>query len=186
MASLNLQEMPYPLGNTEDDIKKDPKLCRTCWNLYGGSVYTAVGLAYVAMHEHSGSINAAKAAKAGNLDNAPAWAGISRIDYASWQIGVYVLDIPRSIAGGCPSCLLLQQALAKLTNGTFDCSNSKLWLDIIICKGNVLRVNLIRGSSPDKSDMLSFGVGAVGDFIESYEIYTLPGKISESRNLLLS
>ncbi|KAM0558288.1 hypothetical protein ACHAPJ_004982 [Fusarium lateritium] len=175
MASLNLQRLPYPPGDTEDDIRRDPKLCRTCWNLYGGSASTAVPLAGIAMHENSGSINADRAAKAGNLDEAPAWAGRGRIDYASWQISVYAPDIPGSVAGGCASCLLLQEVLTKLTQGTLDCNDPELWLDIIFCKGNALRMNTIRGSPPEDFDMFSVGGGAEGDVIESYEIYNLPG-----------
>ncbi|KAF9772597.1 hypothetical protein IL306_009687 [Fusarium sp. DS 682] len=175
MASLNLKRPPYPTGDTEDDIRKDPTLCRTCWNLYGGSTATAVPLAGIAMHENSGSINAAKAAKAGDLDEAPAWAGRGRIDYASWQISVYLPDVPGTVARGCPSCFLLQELLMKLTQGAVDCNDPELWLDIVFCKGNALRMKLIRGSPPDDFDMFSSGGGSTdGDVIESYEIYTLP------------
>ncbi|KAM5517208.1 het domain-containing protein [Fusarium oxysporum f. sp. phaseoli] len=176
MASLNLKRTPYPTGDTEDDIRKDPILCRTCWNLYGGSTATAVPLAGIAMHENSGSINANRAATAGNLDEAPAWAGRGRIDYASWQISVYLPDIPGTVARGCPSCFLLQEILTKLTKGALDCNDPELWLDIVFCKGNVLRMKLIRGSPPDDFDMFSSGGGSTdGDLLESFEIYTMPG-----------
>ncbi|KAF5025124.1 hypothetical protein F66182_2825 [Fusarium sp. NRRL 66182] len=178
MVSLNLRQLPYPLGKTEDDIRSDPRLCRICWNLYGGSASTAIPLAGIAMHENSGSINAARAAKAGNLDEAPDWAGRGRIDYASWEISIYLPDMPGSAAGACTSCLLLHQVLMKLTKGTLDCSDLELWLKVVFCKGNVLRVNLIRGSPPDDFDMFSASGGAEGEVIESNEIYTLPGSPS--------
>ncbi|KAF4451150.1 hypothetical protein F53441_5849 [Fusarium austroafricanum] len=176
MASLNLKEPPYPTGETEDNIRLDPKLCRICWNLYPGSACTAIPLAGIAMHENSGSINAARAAKAGNLEEAPAWTGSGRIDYTSWQISLYLPDIPGS-AGDCATCLLLQEVLTKLTKGTVDLNDPELWLDLIFCKGNVLRMALIRGSPPDEEfDMFSSGGGnAEGVMIEAYEIYTLPG-----------
>lgn len=177
MASLNLQRTPYPTGDTEDDIRKDPTLCGTCWNLYAGSTATVVPLAGIAMHENSGSINAGRAATAGNLDEAPAWAGRGRIDYASWHISVYLPDVPGTVARGCPSCFLLQVILMKLTKGSVDLNDPELWLDVVFCKGNVLRMKLIRGSPPDDFDMFSSGGGSAdGEVLESFEIYTLPGK----------
>jgi hypothetical protein len=134
------------------------------------------------MHENSGSINAARAAQTGNLEKAPTWGGQGRIDYASWQISIYLPDIPGSASGGCPSCLLLQQILTKLTKGTLNCNDPELWLEIVFCKGNVLRIKLIRGSAPDDDafDMFSSGGGNTdGVLLESYEIYTLPGKIMD-------
>lgn len=176
MSSLNLTESPFPLGDTEDEIRRDPKLCRTCWNLYAGSATTAVPLPGIAMHEHSGFTNAAKAAKEGNVDKAPTWASSGRIDYASWQIQVYLPDIPESRASGCVSCLLLTEVLNKLTNGTLDFHDPELWLEIIFCKGNAMRVKLVRGDPPDDFDMFSDGQGGDWDVIESYELYTLPGE----------
>ncbi|KAM0429640.1 hypothetical protein ACHAPT_006245 [Fusarium lateritium] len=174
MASLNLTEPPFPLGNTEDEIRRDPKLCRTCWNLYGGSATTAVPLPGISMHEHSGFTNAARAAKEGHADKAPIWASSGRIDYASWEINIYLLDIPASVSSGCASCLLLTEALTKLTNGTLDFEDPELWLDIVFCKGNAMRVKLVRGDPPDEFDMFSSGQGSDWDLIQAYELYTLP------------
>lgn len=127
------------------------------------------------MHENSGSINADRAAKLGNMDPAPTWAGPGRSDYTSWQINVYVLDMSDSVAAGCASCILLKEALAKLTQGKLDFSDPELWLEIIFCKGNVLRVNLVRGDPPDDFDIFSSGFSENWNIIEAYELYTLPG-----------
>ncbi|RSL65987.1 hypothetical protein CEP53_003525 [Fusarium sp. AF-6] len=175
MSSLNLTEPPFPLGDTEDEIRRDPKLCRTCWNLYAGSATTAVPLPGISMHEHSGFTNAAKATKEGHVDKAPTWASSGRIDYASWQIQVYLPDIPGSVASGCASCLLLTEVLNKLTNGTVDFQDPERWLEIIFCKGNAMRVKLVKGDPPDDFDMFSDGQGGDWDVIEAYELYTLPG-----------
>ncbi|KAM0354255.1 hypothetical protein ACHAPU_001299 [Fusarium lateritium] len=175
MVSLNLTRQPYPVGNTEEEIRKDPTLCRICWNLYGGSASTAVPLAGISMHEHSGFSNAARVAEAGNLEAASAWAGRGRIDYASWEISIYLPDIPGSVLGGCASCLLLQEVLTKVTQGALKFNDAELWLEAVFCKRNVLRVKLIRGSPPDDFDMFSSGGGSTdGELLESYEIYTLP------------
>lgn len=178
MTSLNLKNPPYPTGDTDDEIRKDRKLCRVCWNLYPGSASSALPLAGIAMHENSGSINSVRAAEAGNLEAAPTWAGHGRIDYASWGIRIYLPDIPGSAVGGCVSCWLLQEMLTKLNRGNLDCSDPELWLEIVFCKGNVMRLNLIRGSPPeDDFDMFSSGGdSSEGDIVESYEIYTLPGR----------
>lgn len=131
------------------------------------------------MHEHSGFTNAARATKEGHVDEAPTWASSGRIDYASWQIQVYLPDIPGSVASGCVSCLLLTEALNKLTNGTLDFQDPELWLDIVFCKGNAMRVKLVRGDPPDDDfDMFSDGRGGNWDVIEAYELYTLPGESS--------
>ncbi|WXC56409.1 hypothetical protein SNK03_002346 [Fusarium graminearum] len=177
MASLNLKTPPYPTCDTDDEIRKDRKLCRVCWNLYPGSASSALPLAGIAMHENSGNINSVRAAEAGNLEAAPTWAGHGRIDYASWGIRIYLPDIPGSAVGGCVSCWLLQEMLTKLNRGNLDCSDPELWLEIVFCKGNVMRLNLIRGSPPeDDFDMFSSGGNSSeGDIVESYEIYTLPG-----------
>jgi hypothetical protein len=178
MASINLRNPPFPTGDTDDEIRNDPKLCRVCWNLYPGSAASALPLAGISMHENSGTINSTKAAKAGTLEEAPNWAGHGRIDYASWEIKVYVPDIPGSVMGGCASCSLLQEMLTKLNKGNLDCSDPELWLEIVFCKGNALRVRLIRGSPPEEEfDMFSSGGdNSEGDLIGNYEIYTLPGR----------
>ncbi|KAM0317022.1 hypothetical protein ACHAPQ_011156 [Fusarium lateritium] len=178
MFSLNLKRQPFPSGDTDEDIRVDQTLCRTCWNLYGGSASTAVFLGSISMHENSGSINAARAAQAGDLEKAPTWGGLGRIDYASWQISINLPDIPGSASGGCLSCLLLQQILTKLAKGTLNWNDPELWLEIVFCKGNVMRIKLIRGSAPDDDafDMFSSGSGSTdGVLLELYEIYTLPG-----------
>jgi hypothetical protein len=65
----------------------------------------------------------------------------------------------------------------KLTKGSVDLNDPELWLDVVFCKGNVLRMKLIRGSPPDDFDMFSSGGGSAdGEVLESFEIYTLPGK----------
>ncbi|GKU18943.1 unnamed protein product [Fusarium langsethiae] len=168
---------PYPTGDTEEEIRSDPKLCRVCWNLYPGSACSALPLAGISMHEHSGSINSIRAAEAGNLEAAPTWAGPGRIDFASWEIKVYLPDVPGSAAEGCASCSLLQEMLTNLNKGSLDCSDPELWIEIVFCKGNALRLNLIRGSPPeDDFDMFSSGGdSSEGDLLERYEIYTLPG-----------
>src|SRR5688572_19156136 len=139
MASLDLKSPPYPIGDTDDEIRMDPKLCRVCWNLYPGSASSALPLAGIAMHENAGTRNSLKAAEAGNLEKAPTWAGQGRIDYTSWEIKVYLPDVPGSAMEGCVSCSLLQDILIKLNKGKLDCSDPELWLEIVFCKGNVLR-----------------------------------------------
>ncbi|KAH7198515.1 heterokaryon incompatibility protein-domain-containing protein [Fusarium flagelliforme] len=177
MASLDLKSPPYPMGDTDDGIRKDPKLCRVCWNLYPGSASSALPLAGIAMHENAGTRNSLKAAKAGNLEKAPTWAGQGRIDYTSWEIKVYLPDVPGSAMEGCVSCSLLQDILTKLNKGKLDCSDPELWLEMVFCKGNVLRARLVRGSPPeDDFDMFSSGGdSSEGVLLETYEIYTLPG-----------
>ncbi|KAF4467991.1 TOL [Fusarium albosuccineum] len=179
MASLHLCEPPYPLGDTENDIRKDPKLCRTCWNLYGGSANTAIPLAGIAMHEHTGPRNAARAAQRGdNVDQASAWAGPGRIDYASWEINVILSEVPDAIKGGCVSCLLLYEALTKLTKGALDLGDPELWLIINFCKGDVMTLKLLRGGLPVYFDMFSDSAASDTtdrELVEVYYLYTLPG-----------
>ncbi|KAF4983467.1 hypothetical protein FZEAL_1196 [Fusarium zealandicum] len=176
MPSLHLKEPPYPLGDTETEIRKDPKICRTCWNLYGGSASTAVPLPGIAMHENSGSINAQRAAKLGDIGEPSSWAGRGRADYASWEINVYLSEVPASAALGCVSCLLLKEALSKLTKGTLDFGDSELWLVIVFCKGNAMRVNVVRGNPPDDDfDIFGSSNEIEKETLEAYELYTLPG-----------
>ncbi|KAM5356542.1 hypothetical protein ACJ41O_003188 [Fusarium nematophilum] len=179
MASLHLSESPLPQGDTEDEIRRDPKLCRTCWNLYGGSATTAVPLPGIAMHEHSGSINAARAAKRGDIGEPSSWAGPGRVDYASWEIEVYLPDVADSVASGCVTCLMLKEVLTKLTKGTLDFKDPALWLVIVFCNGNVARAKLIRGEPPEEDDFefLTPNSGLEWDLVAVYELYTLPGRL---------
>src|SRR5688500_13904888 len=108
MASLDLKSPPYPIGETDDEIRMDPKLCRVCWNLYPGSASSALALAGIAMHDNAGTRNSLRAAEAGNLEKALTWAGQGSIDYTSWEITVYLPAVLGSAMEGFVYCSLLQ------------------------------------------------------------------------------
>lgn len=185
---INLTKSPIPLGDDEEDIRRDPTICYTCWNLYAGSMNTASFSPVVVMNSDSGSLNAARAAKIMDIGPAPAWAGgpLARVDYASWEISVTLADVPGSAASGCDSCRLLHLAIKALSKDSVDFNNRLLRLEVVICHGNVLRLNLKRDTVEIEADYAIFDTdifggsdmpdeGATSYHVASWELYTLPG-----------
>lgn len=181
MTKFHLKEAPIPDGETIREIRRDPRLCHTCFNLYGGSANTTVGMGRIWMHEAVGIANAARMALAEGIDTSeyPAWATNARADYTSWLVEADVKDILDSAKQGCTSCLLLREVLAKLCPQDLTLDDPALRLGIIFCKGSAVRLALDRLDEPEF--IPDFYSPAMGPFkrIGEYELYGLPGKINK-------
>lgn len=176
--AFNLKDSPFPLGNTDEQIRQNPKTCSTCLNLYPGSAYSAVPRQGIWFHEGS-SANAKRAAEHEDMGEAPAWAGKYRIDFASWEVQAYLTDIRDSAVRGCVSCLLLQEAVTKLSKGNLKFDDPALLLNVVFCRGNVLNIYVSRGNPIEEQDGDFFSpweTEDVQEFVAAYQLYTLPGK----------
>ncbi|KAF7558234.1 hypothetical protein G7Z17_g193 [Cylindrodendrum hubeiense] len=175
--AFDLKESPFPLGDADEQIRKNPKTCHICLNLYPGSAYSAVPRQGVWFHEASSAVNAKHAAEHEDIGEAPAWAGKYRTDFASWEVQAYLTDIRDSAAQGCVSCLLLQEAVTKLSNGNLKLDDAGLLLNVVFCKGNVMRIQVSRGNPVEEEDGDFFSPWETEDvleFVTGYELYTLP------------
>ncbi|KAL6407071.1 hypothetical protein AUP68_09897 [Ilyonectria robusta] len=175
--AFDLKDSPFPLGDTHEQIRQNPKTCSTCLNLYPGSAYSAVPRQGIWFHEGSAA-NAKRAAEHEDIGEAPAWAGKYRIDFASWEVQAYLTDIRDSAVRGCVSCLLLQEAVTKLSKGNLKFDDPALLLNVVFCKGNVLDIYVSRGNPAEEQDGDFFSpweTEDVQEFVAAYQLYTLPG-----------
>lgn len=185
---INLTKSPIPLGDDEEDIRRDPIMCYTCWNLYAGSTNTACFSPLIMMNSHSGTRNAARVAKIKDIGPGPKWAGgpNARVDYTSWEISVTLADLPSSAASGCDTCQLLYLAVKALSEDSTDFSDRLLRLEVVICHENVLRLDLKRDNAEIDADHAVFDTDIFGGsdipdegmtsyHVASWELYTLPG-----------
>ncbi|KAH6887451.1 heterokaryon incompatibility protein-domain-containing protein [Thelonectria olida] len=175
MVALQLQESPIPDGEEINDIKKDPRFCRTCYNLHAGSANVTVSIGRIWVHDASGRENVARAK---DNSKAPAWAQQARADYTPWRVEAELTDIAQSAAAGCTTCLLLKELLTKLNPAEADFNDPSLRLGFTFCKGNVLRLELDRVEEDDW--IPDFWSPAMGEFerLGDYEVYALPGSPS--------
>lgn len=178
---MKLKKSPIPLGDDEKDIRSDPILCYTCWNLYAGSTNTASFSPVVLMNSNVGPRNAARAAACKDIGPGPKWAGgpYARVDYASWQVSVALAEIPGSAKSGCDSCRLLYMVIHKLGDGCIDFNDPLFRIEVIICKDNVLRLYLKKDNIAIDVDYDIFGNNTSTEevstkHIASWELYTLP------------
>lgn len=172
MTGLHLKESPVPDGETINDVKHDPRFCRSCYNLSGASANTTVPIGRIWLHDDSGRKNVARA---GDSSEAPAWAAMNRADYAPWRIETELTDIAESAAGGCKTCLLLMEALKKLNPGGADFEDPELRLGVTFCKGNAMKLELDRVEEPEW--IPDFWSPSMGPFepLGEYDLYILPG-----------
>lgn len=135
------------------------------------------------MHEVTGKANAKRAAQNEDIGEPPTWAGPHRIDFTSWEVEARLVEIRDAAAQGCVTCVLLKEAMIKATAGKADFDDGTLSLALILCRGNALRVRLLRGEEPEDDDdedgfFSPFEEPSWTEFIGSYELYTLPGKLA--------
>lgn len=196
--SINLTKSPIPLGDDEEEIRRHPTMCYTCWNLYAGSANTASFSPVIIMNSYSGTLNADRAAKIKDIGSGPKWAGgpLARVDYTSWEFSVTLTEVPSSAALGCASCQLLYLAVEALSGGSVDFKDRLLRLDVVICHDNVMRLNLQRDTVEIESGYSLFDAGIFGanvpdegvssEHLASWELYTLPGMFEPPFNPQLS
>jgi len=191
-SRIILQKSPYP-SNFADHIKairQDPSFCSTCCNLFPGSAYSLAPRPDIYYHEHTGIENATAAAgkrsdESSGTENAevvPTWAGISRLDYASWRFTARFADVVERAEEGCASCQVLQQGVEGLDFKAVQNGEVYLEMDIVFCLGDVLRVTIYRGEGEDDVDIF----GDVSEhkdreFVANLEFYTLAGRSGVSK-----
>lgn len=185
---LVLREDPVPSGDTESEIRKNPKVCSTCWNLHPGSALWPAGLGIVSMHTESGAHNANRLAKTRDIGRPPAWAGeISRLDYTSFTFYAKLTDVHAS-ALSCDTCRILVVAVTKLSEGKADWEDPLMQLDIVFCKDTVLWISLQRDNNQGEvdfsevfSDLQQYDEPWTTELIATWDLYLLFGKFVNPR-----
>lgn len=186
-ADVTLKRHAYPIDDSDacgTSIREDHAFCPVCCNLSPGSASSLLPREDIQMHANSGVENALVAREKGPSDGkhvVPAWAGISRCDYASWQISAALEDVIDASGSGCPSCSLLFAGLVYSADGSFAFDDPLIKLNIMFCVGDVLRVWLYRDHFDDEEEIGIFGDLNLGAEVRehedllSVEFYTLEG-----------
>ena len=169
-TSLKLQRPLFPTASYFRDIAKDPLLCGVCCNLYPGTAYSLFPRNDIFVNEASGSWNQWYAARAIDRQKTPNWSGnrcgitrdevvpSSPLDLAPWQITASLPDIATAAQEGCPSCQLLKSGIQHLGNAEISFSDVDLSLDIVFCKGDMLRATVARTAPVEENDESIFAV----------------------------
>lgn len=77
------------------------------------------------------------------------------------------------------SCLLLKEAVTKLSKGDLKFDDPALLLNVVFCRVNVLNIYVSRGNPTEEQDGDFFSpweTEDVQEFVAAYQLYTLPGK----------
>lgn len=122
--------------------------------------------------------SANKAARREDLGDSYTHEGTNRIKYLSWAFEAYLVELRDSAAQGCITCLLLMDALTKLTKGDIDFDDTSLFIIVIFFRSTVLRIRLVRGDEleEDEFDFVPWEESEVKEILGYYELYTLHGK----------
>ncbi|KAH8736879.1 heterokaryon incompatibility protein-domain-containing protein [Ilyonectria robusta] len=182
MTPLNLDSLPFPLGKTDEDARRDPILCTTCFNIHPSSARTAVLSPQIRMHERSNWDGAIRAAQlidgVKETDRLVLEATLPKL--VSWNVEINVVDMSRS-SSGCATCYLLKEALRKVYNGVLNLDDSSLFLDVVFCEKIALRIGVKREPEDEESEILLLWEHRTLEPVaglETFELYTLPGSPS--------
>lgn len=178
MSTFHLKESPLPLGEHYQEIRKHPKTCYVCYNLHSESAYSVYPKQRLRMNQNFLAESANKAARREGLGDYFSYEGANRIKYLSWAFEAYLVEIRDSASEGCITCLLLMEALIKLTTGDIDFDDASLFILVVFFRSTVLRIRLVRGDEleEDEFDFVPWEESTVKEILGHYELYTLPGK----------
>jgi hypothetical protein len=185
MALLRLEKSPIPPGDTTQQIESHATKCHTCWNLYAGSLVTAIEL-HMLGDNVARSHKAARKPQLHTEGQIPCWAGEDRADLDSYQFDIHIADIASSF-GRCDTCRLLAFVVGSLSQKIPDFSDYYLCLQVILGAGHVLRLNLLRQDSRCHEDWYginAFSLDSPASSAGFWELYTLPGKSAPASTVL--
>ncbi|KAI1366483.1 heterokaryon incompatibility protein-domain-containing protein [Xylaria arbuscula] len=194
-VQLNLKGPPFPRGLTLKDIRSNPRVCNTCYNLSPGTAaafFPSDTLATRDLDMMEENISAAESL--GIMESKPTWiTGCTRTDYIAYEARAPLSDIIQGVHRDCPSCILLEAAITNLYSDALCLKNPKdLMVYIFFCLGRVVRVDIydeppIQENDSD-DDMFpvgyiigadyALGVRAGKELLGPIELYTLPGQPS--------
>lgn len=182
IARVKLHGPPFPQGHTEKEIRKDPLRCHICCNLFPGSACSLFPRKDIFVSEYSGIINA-RASAALNQEReerVPQWAGTSRLDWSAWQFSARLIDVAQEAQKGCTSCFILRAGIEGLADDAVSFEDADLEMDIVFCRGNVMRLWVNRMSQASEDDDNLFGAliteaSKPEEQLIACEFYTLPG-----------
>lgn len=182
MTPLNLDFLPFPLGEASEDVRRDPILCTTCFNIHPSSARTAILSPQIRMHERSNWDGAIRAAQLVDgikeTDRHVLEATLPKL--VSWNVEINVVDMSRS-SSGCATCFLLKEALTKIYNGVVKLDDSSLFLDVVFCEKTALRIRVKQEPEPEDEGgeiLLPWEHRTLEPVagLETFELYTLPGE----------
>ena len=183
LPDIVLTKPPFPgqsSSNSLNGIRQDLSFCSVCCNLFPGSAFSLTPRSDIAVHEHTGIENAEAAKAAGVCAGdglVPAWAGVSRVDFASWQFTARLQDVAEAADQGCSSCHILRQGIENICLDTFTSEEVYWEIEVVFCLGDVLRVALYCCEGEEETDIFGNASGP-GErrHVTNLEFYTLPGK----------
>lgn len=182
---LILHQPPFPVHNAKDShytIPKDPLLCSICCNLSPHSAFALIPRLDIIVHDARSLENLRKAKSQDprfDSDVVPAWVGLSRLDYGSWQFSAMVHHIVQRAGQGCPSCAVLAAGILRLCGGEVSSDSVDVQAEIVFCMARVLRADVFRVEEEGEI-MDIFGeiqpIQINRKLVASLDFYTMPGK----------
>jgi hypothetical protein len=184
MECLQLTQWPIPQGETEDEVRKSPVFCDSCWNLYPPAANTAAFTPNVHTISGNRQEEAVRRALGESYDHAAYERSL--IEHTPFNFDLRLVDLRDAILKGCNSCLMLKTMVSKLSKAPINHDDNQLRLSITMCKGDALRISFRRETGPEADQALLFGFDHESDggedytseHIASWELYTLPGRFS--------
>lgn len=184
LPNIVIQGDPYPMDLTEDWHLKIPRheaFCFACCNLSPATAYSLLPREGLLMNEtNTGTGNVQMAKARGLYDESepiPVWAGASRLDYTSFHFTAFFPDLVERASQGCASCSALITGIVELSDGKVSRDAVSVEVDIVFCRGDVLRALIYTGDLDQSSDI--FGASHRLDsrqLVQAIEFYTLPGR----------
>lgn len=187
ILNINLRASTIPQNDDPLQIPQDPIFCSSCMNLYAASANAMVlkGGVFTDDGERLPRIKAAE--DDGALGEAiPTWAGVTRADYAPYEVESYLTDILAAAKSGCETCAMLKAAISRLDSGAVSFTDPLQAATIRFCRGSTVKVIISRvekdvSSSDSDNDFffpLDAGREEVGSLmveeLGSFELYALP------------
>lgn len=178
-----------PKGSTTEDIRRDSIFCYVCCNLDAGSAYSLIprnDIFFASTYS-----NEVKHRELGY--EIPRWAGVERLDLATWQFTARAVDVKGAAEKGCKGCELLSKGVEVMgcdENGGTNISwfeDEKVDLQVLFCHDRVMRVYVVEKGLFDEEEEDYDDGDVIGLFsenkstylgrtLETFEFYTLPGK----------
>lgn len=187
ILNINLRASTIPQNDDPLEIHKDPVFCSSCMNLYAASANAMVLQGGVFMDDGERLPRVKAAEDDGELvDAVPSWAGVTRADYAPYEVESYLTDILSAAKRGCETCAMLQAVILRLDSGAVSFTDPLQAATIRFCRDATVKVIISRvekdiSDSDSDSDCffpLSSGREEIGSLmveeLGSFELYALP------------
>ncbi|KPM41464.1 hypothetical protein AK830_g5076 [Neonectria ditissima] len=177
---LDLSELPYVAADIQDTTREYlwnidcHEFCVSCYNLYPTVLSLIAPLGGVTMNDVRDETMERESPFEPTLGSRE-WFTWSSSYFQTYQIQKSLPEIAATAASGCVTCMLLKDAITRLTSSTVAFDNPLLFAELLLCRGHALTLLIARGTEgDDEDDMLfpSFGPKETVSVAGPYQLYT--------------